>query len=320
MAVISGYNSSSISALFAGLNSGNSSSSFGIGSIDLSTYNSIRTGTYKQLLKSYYAKNPVKDSSKTDSGSTTTISSQKINAAKTKDAASAVVDDAQDLKSVSLWNKKSVKNEDGTTSDKYDTDAIYKAVSSFVKDYNSLIEAAGDSEDNSVLRTASNVVNNTKQNSALLKKLGIMVDSKNKLSIDETTFKNADMAVAKSVFASTASYGQSVASSASGRMTVLPPNSTALHISAKRLLSAKYSFAFRSFAPIHLLLCDVLLFNFLLHWVYRDETPMTDSGHKIYFPFMTGTYVIRLPYFPAAVNLLASFIFQQIQFCYPANS
>ena len=99
MAAISGYNSSSISALFAGLNSGNSSSSFGIGSIDLSTYNSIRTGTYKQLLKSYYAKNPVKDSSKTDSGSTTTISSQKINAAKTKDAASAVVDDAQDLKS-----------------------------------------------------------------------------------------------------------------------------------------------------------------------------------------------------------------------------
>ena len=52
----------------------------------------------------------------------------------------------------------------------------------------------------------------------------------------------------------------------------------------------------------------------------QDETPMTDSGHKIYFPFMTGTYVIRLPYFPAAVNLLASFIFQQIQFCYPANS
>ena len=92
---------------------------------------------------------------------------------------------------------------------------LYKAVSSFVKDYNSLIEAAGDSEDNSVLRTASNVVNNTKQNSALLKKLGITVDSKNKLSIDETTFKNADMAVAKSVFASTASYGQSVASSAS---------------------------------------------------------------------------------------------------------
>ena len=50
MAAISGYNSSSISALFAGLNSGSSSSSFGIGSIDLSTYNSIRTGTYSSFL------------------------------------------------------------------------------------------------------------------------------------------------------------------------------------------------------------------------------------------------------------------------------
>ena len=213
MATISGYNSSSISALFSGLNSRNSSS-VGFGNLDLSTYNSIRTGSYKQLLKAYYAKNPVKSSSKTDD-STTTISSQKINATKTKDAASAVVSDAQELKKTSLWNKKSVKNDDGTTTDKYDTDAIYKAVSTFVKDYNSMIDATGDSEDNSVLRTASNVVNNTKQNSALLKKLGITVDAKNKLSIDEDTFKNADMAVAKSVFASSASYGQSVAASAS---------------------------------------------------------------------------------------------------------
>lgn len=215
MATISGYNSSSISVLFSGLNSGNNSSSAGFGSIDLSTYNSIRTGSYKQLLKAYYAKNPVDTSSNKDNDSTTTISSQKINATKTKDAASAVVSDAQSLKSVSLWNKKSVKNEDGTTTDKYDTDAIYKAVSAFVSDYNSMIDAAGDSEDKAVLRTAANVVNNTKQNSALLKQLGITVDSKNKLSIDEDTFKKSDMAVAKSVFYGTASYGQSVAASAS---------------------------------------------------------------------------------------------------------
>ena len=180
MATISGYNSSSISALFSSFNSGSNSSS-GFGSIDLGTYNSIRTGSYKQLLKSYYAKNPVSNSSKTDSSSnTTTISSQKINATKTKDAASAVVSDAQDLKKTSLWNKKSVKNEDGTTSEQYDTDAIYKAVSAFVNDYNSMIDAAGDSDDNSVLRTTSNVVNNTKHNTAHLKKLGITIDTKNK--------------------------------------------------------------------------------------------------------------------------------------------
>lgn len=215
MATISGYNSSTISALFSGLNSGSNSSSSGFGSIDLNTYNSIRTGSYKQLLKSYYSKNPVKSTS-TDgtTNSTTTTSSQKINATKTKDAASAVVDAAKTLKSTSLWEKKSVKNEDGTTTKEYDTDAIYKAVSSFVKDYNSMIDATADSDNTSVLRTASNVVNSTKQNSSLLKKLGITVDSKNKLVLDESTFKNADMSVAKSVFGSTGSYGQSVAASA----------------------------------------------------------------------------------------------------------
>ena len=79
MATISAYTSSSISTLFSGFNSSSSNSSFGIGSLDLSTYNSIKTGAYKQLLKSYYAKNPVSSnssSSKTDNSSATTISSQ----------------------------------------------------------------------------------------------------------------------------------------------------------------------------------------------------------------------------------------------------
>lgn len=171
MATISAYTSSSISTLFSGLNSSSSNNSFGIGSLDLSTYNSIKTGAYKQLLKSYYAKNPVSSnssSSKTDNSSATTISSQKINATKTKDASKAVVNDATDLRKTSLWQKKSVTNEDGTTENKYDADAIYKAVSAFVKDYNSMIDATGDSSDTSVLRTASNMVNTTKANSKFL--------------------------------------------------------------------------------------------------------------------------------------------------------
>ena len=211
MATISAYTSSSISTLFSGLNSSSSNNSFGIGSLDLSTYNSIKTGAYKQLLKSYYAKNPVSSnssSSKTDNSSATTISSQKINATK------AVVNDATDLRKTSLWQKKSVTNEDGTTENKYDADAIYKAVSAFVKDYNSMIDATGDSSDTSVLRTASNMVNTTKANSKVLKELGISVDSNNKLVIDKDTFMAADMSVAKSAFAGAGSFGQSVANSA----------------------------------------------------------------------------------------------------------
>ena len=208
MATISAYTSSSISTLFSGLNSSSSNNSFGIGSLDLSTYNSIKTGAYKQLLKSYYAKNPVSSnssSSKTDNSSATTVSSQKINATKTKDASKAVVNDATDLRKTSLWQKKSVTNEDGTTENKYDADAIYKAVSAFVKDYNSMIDATGDSSD---------MVNTTKANSKVLKELGISVDSNNKLVIDKDTFMAADMSVAKSAFAGAGSFGQSVANSA----------------------------------------------------------------------------------------------------------
>ena len=105
-------------------------------------------------------------------------------------------------------------NEDGTTENKYDADAIYKAVSAFVKDYNSMIDATGDSSDTSVLRTASNMVNTTKANSKVLKELGISVDSNNKLVIDKDTFMAADMSVAKSAFAGAGSFGQSVANSA----------------------------------------------------------------------------------------------------------
>ena len=214
MATISAYTSSSISTLFSGLNSSSSNNSFGIGSLDLSTYNSIKTGAYKQLLKSYYAVSSNSGSSKTDNSSATTISSQKINATKTKDASKAVVNDATDLRKTSLWQKKSVTNEDGTTENKYDADAIYKAVSAFVKDYNSMIDATGDSSDTSVLRTASNMVNTTKANSKVLKELGISVDSNNKLVIDKDTFMAADMSVAKSAFAGAGSFGQSVANSA----------------------------------------------------------------------------------------------------------
>ena len=107
-----------------------------------------------------------------------------------------------------------ITNEDGTTENKYDADAIYKAVSAFVKDYNSMIDATGDSSDTSVLRTASNMVNTTKANSKVLKELGISVDSNNKLVIDKDTFMAADMSVAKSAFAGAGSFGQSVANSA----------------------------------------------------------------------------------------------------------
>ncbi len=191
--------------------------------IDLSTYASIKNGSYKKLLKHYYAQNNPKtgsssnSSSKTDWDPTTgnkTVSKNKNNAMSVRDDAEQLSKTVSKLGKSSLWEKKQVKAEDGTVTEEYDKDAIYKAVSEFVKDYNSLIESSGNSEDTRVLRTASNMVNYTKANKDMLEGIGISIGKDNKLSIDEKAFKDSEMASVKSAFQGVGSYGRSVASNA----------------------------------------------------------------------------------------------------------
>lgn len=193
--------------------------------IDFSTYASIKNGSYKKLLKQYYAQNSTGTSSssnssktsKTDWNSTTsdkTVSKNKSNAMSVRDDAEQLSKTVSKLSKSSLWEKKEVKAEDGKVTEEYDKDAIYKAVSEFVKDYNSLIDSSGDSEDSKVLRTASSMVSYTKANKDMLERIGISIGKDNKLSIDETDFKAAEMASVKSAFQGAGSYGRSVASSA----------------------------------------------------------------------------------------------------------
>ena len=119
-----------------------------------------------------------------------------------------MVDSVSDLKKTALWEKKSVTDKEGNTTKEYDTDAIYKAVSDFVSNYNSLVEKTGKSDDNSVLRNASSMVSYTKANQSLLKSIGITIGSDNKLSVDAEKFKQSDMAVVKSTFTGSSSFGQ----------------------------------------------------------------------------------------------------------------
>lgn len=191
--------------------------------IDLSTYASIKNGSYKKLLRQYYSQNSKgtssssSNTSRTDWNSTKndkTVSENKSNAMSVRDDAEQLSKTVTKLGKSSLWEKKEVKSEDGKVTEEYDKDAIYKAVSEFVKDYNSLIDSSGDSADSKVLRTASSMVNYTKANSDMLDRIGISIGKDNKLSIDETAFKDADMASVKSAFQGAGSYGRSVASSA----------------------------------------------------------------------------------------------------------
>lgn len=210
------YNSSSISSLFSSLN--NSSSNNYMSGINYADYNSIRNGSYRKLVKAYYAKESGTSSSnstsKTDSTTDKNTSSQKVNAATVRDSASNLVNDVKELSSDKLWKKTTTTDKDGVTSTDYDKDAIYKAVSSFAKDYNSLVSASGNSSDNSVLRTSSTMVAYTKANKNLLSKVGITVGSDNKLTVDEDKFKSADMTTVKSLFTGSGSFGKMTSTSA----------------------------------------------------------------------------------------------------------
>ena len=168
---------SSISTLFSGFSSSrrsNAASSF-IANMDMTTYSGIRSGSYFKLLKSYYGNNL---NSKAQSLVSSSVSTSKDSA---KTLASIESESEDMVKSAQALYKNSRKD---------DTDATYKKVSAFVSDYNSLINAADDSETKQISRNLESMKSLTDINSKSLAKVGITVDSKSgKLSVDEDTKK-----------------------------------------------------------------------------------------------------------------------------------
>ncbi|MBR1391033.1 MAG: flagellar filament capping protein FliD [Lachnospiraceae bacterium] len=217
MAGISGYDSSSISTLFAGLNNNSNSSSGlnGLFGISITDYNTIRSGSYSKLMKAYYSEG--NSSSKTASSTSTSKDASKV-LARVEDSAKNLKDSADALVTSgkkSVFNKVETKDADGNVTKDYDKDAIYKKVSEFVKNYNSLVESGGDASSTGILTSVSSMVRQSKINSGLLADIGITIDENNKLSIDEEEFKGADMTKVKSLFNGTGSYGYQVSAQAS---------------------------------------------------------------------------------------------------------
>ena len=201
------------SFLFSSMNGTGSTSST---SFDFATLSSIKNGSYKKLLNAYYKKQSADESTSSSSVKVDTKSSaNKVNAASVRDQAASVSDSVDSLNKVSLWSKTEKTDESGNKTKEYNTDAIYKAVKSYVDDYNALVGSTGNSSDNSILRTASNMVNTTKVNKDILAKVGISIGKDNKLSIDEDAFKKADMTTVKSIFTGAGSYGKTVQANAS---------------------------------------------------------------------------------------------------------
>lgn len=200
---------------------GSSSSS---SSFSLSDYALIKSGSYGKLMKAYYSQDSSSSSSSavsklvsssSSSDQATTITALKSSSDKLTEAASDLVATGKD----SLFTEKDIttKDENGveTTTQGYDKDAIYKKVSEFVDAYNSLLTAAGKSDNSKVLSTGANMTTMTAANEDMLAKIGITIGEDNKLSVDESAFKNADMNTVKTMFNGVSSYAYNVQTKAS---------------------------------------------------------------------------------------------------------
>lgn len=215
-----GVDSSSISTLLGSLSTSSGSSS--ISSLSslasaVSDYASIRNGSYGRLLKAYYKNESTSSKTSTSESSTDEDSKTKTEAVSVRNAAADLKTSVNKLtdKSSDLFDKKEVTGKDGVKTKDYDRDSIYKAVKSFVDDYNNTISASGDSSNSSVLRKTSGMVSLTKSMKNVLEDVGISISSDNKLSIDEKTFKESDMSTVKALFNGVGSYGYQIGSAAS---------------------------------------------------------------------------------------------------------
>ena len=204
------------SFLFSNLNGSTSSNSLSSLTSLLSDYSSIKTGSYSKLMKAYYSKvdseDTASDTKKNSAISTVSTAVKALNTLETKsDVLKESADALYTTGSDSVFKQTGIV--DGTK--QYDVDAIYKAVNSFVTDYNSVIKASDDVTDTTVSNRITNLksISNTYKNS--LDKMGITINEDNTLKLDADKFKASDMGSVKTLFNGTGSYGYSVSAQAS---------------------------------------------------------------------------------------------------------
>lgn len=129
---------------------------------------------------------------------------------KTASSASSLKADSQALASDALYQR--VKDKDGNETDEYDIDKIFTRAKSFVSNYNRMFDTAESSSNSGVVANLSYIREKTANNEDALKALGISVDAKGRMKIDEDTFRKSDMSGVQEFFKD---YGSSIATNAS---------------------------------------------------------------------------------------------------------
>lgn len=191
-------------------------------------YYSIQKGTYKKLLKAYYASQ--KDTTESSKKKSDTLSNV-VNSNTTTDTTLTSVNSKADelvtsskvlteTGSKSLFTKKQITTKDETTGDinttyEYNKEAIVKAVKDFASDYNSLLDSTSKTTNATVLQRTVSVVNNTKFYKNSLSDIGVTIGKDNKLTVDEEKLKSADIASVKNLFQGVSSFAYTTSSKAS---------------------------------------------------------------------------------------------------------
>lgn len=216
---------SDVSYLFSNLSASSSSSGSGLSDLTglLSDYASLKNGSYTKLMKAYYSENAsdeVKSLAKNKTSTSDVLTSEESKKYATLETnADALKESADALLDASLYEEKDLSStaEDGsvTKTTGYDVDSLYKAVNSFVTDYNSVITASTDTDDKTVSRRVESLKSLTTANTSSLAKIGIAIGTDGKLSLDKASFQSANVSTMKSLFQGNGSYGYQVSAQAS---------------------------------------------------------------------------------------------------------
>lgn len=172
------------SFLFSNLNGSKNNNNI-FNSINLSDYNSIKSGTYGKLLKEYYKKTETEESaSDTKKNNNTKSDSEAIKELK------QIQTDANALRDAA---GKLMQRGSSSALGSDDMNKAYAAVKDFADKYNTLMEEGSESDSKSIKRTAEGMVDLMKDYEESLNEIGITIDKDNKLVVDKDTFMKSSM-------------------------------------------------------------------------------------------------------------------------------
>lgn len=194
----SSSDNSATNSLFSSLSAGSSASAGSSFVSSLGDLNMIKSGVYKKALKAYYD-TVDSDELETISGSGKADSNNSLSLVKS--SAKELNESAKELQSMDF--------------DKADREDILANVKDFAEDYNSMLNSTKNLNSYSMLQTAVWATKQVDISEGLLEKVGIKVGEDNTLSVDEDTFKKANVSDIKALFEGNGSLASRISQKAS---------------------------------------------------------------------------------------------------------